>query len=136
MSRATRLLPSHVLSEVRRMLEVEIVSQPVTGTIEISRSGLVLAFAALADVAAEVEVLEEGADATDRLTRELAIAHAEIERLQLQLVARDIVDGSRPRLRLLSFGSPCEVIDLSVELGREMGRAASGQPGGPEGGTP
>ena len=131
MSTAARLLPSHVLREIRRMLEVEIVSQPATGTIEIARCGVVLCIAALADVASEVEVLEEGLDAADRLMRELKIAHAEIDRLQLQLVARDLVDGPRPKTRVVRIGGPCEIVDLAEVARREQ----AGRPTAPEGGA-
>ncbi|WP_333822823.1 hypothetical protein [Pinisolibacter sp.] len=126
-----RLLPSAVLREIRRMLEVEIVAQPAIGTIEIARSGIVLAIAALADVASEVEVLEESRDVADRLCRELAIARAEIERLQLQLVARDLVDGPRMRVRVPRIGRPCEIVDIRSALpGQQVGRQI-----GPEGGA-
>ncbi len=142
-----RLLTSDVLREIRAMLEVEIVSQPVTGTIEIARSGVVLAFAALADVASEVEVLEESAATADRLSRELKIAQAEIERLQLALIARDFTDLPLPDGRgapivAIDWGRRCgkgavergtKIIDITEVLRREQRDA--GRPIGPEGGA-
>lgn len=127
---AGRLPPSATLREMRLMLEAEIVAQPASISISFARTHAVVALSALADLEDEVGALEEARAAADRLARELAIAHSEIERLRLQMIARDLVAARIPAGYRSSGGN---VVDLTEALRRE--RRDTGRPVGPEGGA-
>lgn len=137
MSRAPHLLPSTVLSEIRRMLEAEIIAQPAAETITVRRSLLTLVFASLADTTSEVEVLEESAAVADRLSEELRIVMADRERWRLAAStyhaawSREV--GRQKTCRLRGVGGSAEVVDLTAILAREHRDA--GRPIGPEGGA-
>lgn len=132
----THLLPSTVLTEIKRMLEAEIIAQ--TGeTISFERGRLVLVFSSLAATAGDVEVLEESAAAADRLQEELRIVRADRERWRLASMTYQAAWSQevwrRPKCRLQLVGGSAEIIDITEELARE--RRDAGRPIGPEGGA-
>lgn len=124
--------PSTVLQELQMMLVAELMAQPAA--IVLSRQIVSIAQAAIGEIAAQVEVLEESAAAADRLQQELAIARADIARMELRMRVRE-VDASARSWDPSGKGKverlhrrDAVVVDLGAILAREMGGTSRSQP--------
>lgn len=123
--------PTLTLGAIRDSLIAEVMTVPAAETVTIRRSIVWLLISSIAEAIDRVDALFEGSAAADRLLQELAIARAEITRLELHLTARDLeritASPYRPmekspaegriKRRLTEGG---EVIDISELLWREQ----------------
>jgi len=123
--------PTLTLGAIRDSLLAEVLAVPATETVTIRRSIVWLLIGSIAEAIDRVDALFEGSAAADRLLQELAIARAEIARLELHATAHDLervsVSPYRPmekspaegriKRRLTEGG---EVIDISELLWREQ----------------
>lgn len=127
--------PSKVLGEIQMHLVQRLIETPAAEPVRIDRRHVAILQAAIGELIGQIEVLEEGAAAADRLTKELAIVVADRERWRTAAATyhdaggRE-VDRSARRLHLVLAG---EVVDLSEEFRRE--RRDVGRSVGPEGGA-
>jgi hypothetical protein len=114
-------------------------AQPAAETITLPRDIVAMALAGLADTIDRVEEAVEGSAAADRLIQELAIAKADVGRLETRIAVME-ARGHCPRPVVVSLEtSQTErahrrgtVIDLTEEFGRE--RREAGMPTPPTGG--
>lgn len=139
--------PSKVLGEIQMMFVAELVGHPTTSTIAFDRRYVVILQAALGELIGQIETLEEGSAAADRLTEEMAILRADRERWKLAAetyhsawgreVDRTIcpmpLTPHRAEMGRRECGRRGEVVDLTEALRRE--RRDAGRPIGPEGGA-
>ena len=119
--------PALTLGAIREALIAEVMAVPAAETVTIWRSTVWLVIGSLADTSDRVEALFEAAAAADRLIRELAIARAEIGRLETRLAV--MTANARcpwPVVPAVSKGRAerahrrGEVVDLTEVLRREQ----------------
>jgi hypothetical protein len=136
--------PSATIAALTEHLVEELASRPSPDPVVIRRGVVALIVSALADVRDQIEALEEGAAAADRLTAELAIVRADRERWRLASEAYHAAWGREVEQAERSPYSPMDkgrierlhrrgvVVDLSEAFRRER----ASQPGpAPEGGA-
>jgi len=127
--------PSKVLGEIQMMLVDELVARPTAREIVIDRRRVVILQAALGEIIGQIEVIEEGAAAADRLTAELHASRAEVDRWKRaantyhNAWAREV---DRDVVRSLALARGGDVVDLTEIMRRER---RAGQPEAPEGGA-
>jgi hypothetical protein len=92
MSTPCDINPAMTLAAMRDCLVAEASAVTVTDTITLGRSIVWLLIAALGETVDDVDALAEGAAAADRLQRELAVARAEIGRLETRLATTEASD--------------------------------------------
>lgn len=142
MSAPDDIRPATVLGAIRSGLLAEITTTPVERDIVMQRHIMWMLISSLGEVIDQIEALEEGAAAADRLTEELAIVRADRERWRLLSETDRAAWGKEVDYRRSPY-SPMEkgrlerlhrrgvVVDLSEVFRRERA-----QPGpAPEGGA-
>lgn len=106
MARPVDLTPSLVLGAIRDSLLAEIMARPAPEPIVIRRDIAMMIASSISEQIDQVDALAEGAAAADRLSQELAIARADIRRLELKLEVR----AATPRFD--NFGpAPSNVVE-------------------------
>lgn len=130
MPRTPEISPATVIGEIRALLIAELMARPAPEPVVLSRSVATILAASLSEQIDRVATLAEGSALADRLLRELHIARAEIERLELQLVARDLAGVDQPGG---GGGAPVAVLCSRAKgaIERRHHRPA-GRPGGAE----
>jgi hypothetical protein len=136
--------PSATLAALTEQFVEELAARPAPEPVVIRRGVVALIVAALGNVLDQIEALEEGAAAADRLTEELAIVRADRERWRLASEAYHAAWGREVERAERSPYQPMEkgrlerlhrrgvVVDLTEAFRRER----ASQPGtGPEGGA-
>ena len=109
--RTPDISPSTVLGEIRACLLAEVAARPAPEPVTLRRDIAVLLAVSLGEQIDRVDALAQAAEGAAHLERELRIALAEIRRLEMHLIARDIEALDR---RPLAPASVCPSSDKAA----------------------